>query len=161
MFTWLIVTVWQPCFFPFHGDICHSHSGHLISTIQTLGTTRALHVHMYTSRCTHLNGLGWFQVQGLCSGRHNLIRHYRRVKRGTIVSHKRLSADPPTLPFPLRWENASREMLTTVAFDCAWTETTQHTFSTPVTILKKQHTPWAAASMAQPPQQTMPFWRRG
>ena len=40
---------------------------------------------------------------------------------------KRLSADPPTSPFPLRWENASWEMLTMVAFDCAWTGTTQHT----------------------------------
>ena len=39
----------------------------------------------------------------------------------------RLSADLPTSPFPLWWENVSREMLKTVAFNCAWTGTTQHT----------------------------------
>ena len=51
------------------------------------------------------------------------------------ISPQRLTADLPTSSIPLWWENASQEMLTTVAFDCTWTETTQHMFSKPVTIL--------------------------
>ena len=51
--------------------------------------------------CTHVNIMyipEWVQVQGLCSGRHYLIRYYMRVKR--TVMHLDVSITIPLFSLP-------------------------------------------------------------